>query len=623
MKFRYDISFLRAFAVISVMFFHFKIPFFQGGFLGVDVFFVISGFLMTQIIVRKFEDNSFSLLQFYKKRIIRIVPALQLLLWFVLLVSVIFLLKVDISQNAKYSFLASCFVSNIYFYKYVDYFNSADNILLHTWTLGIEWQFYMLYPLLLISLKKIFPFKRKVFFIIILSLTLLSFFLMLYYSNQATNFSFYLLPTRFWELSIGGCAFFISNKIKPSILVRTGLALTSIVVLLLSIVTISSATLWPSVYTLIPVCATFLIIVVNVDLDFFKNKFTNFLGNISYSLYLWHWVLYVLFKNFGLASRQHVILLIILSILFSYFSYKYIEGNKRIARLRYIFLSTILLWICSAFLFAYPKNTITDWMSIYQNKKYIIGEFRDNYVKTEKNGQYNPCGCAILSDESFSDYNFKKCLTLSDKKPNILLIGDSHMAQFSSSMRKWKEYNVLEASAAYILPLKNARGKEPSEKLMNYIYEDFIPNNAEKIDLIIISAHWLMQKDPNINYTNQELERRIQSTTRFFKRKNLNFLIIGQTESYTLDYPRILMLRQLSRNGTDFLDLQSLEMNVFLKKLFNEDHYIDIYRTSEVIRYDSIRLKPYMFDTNHLTKFGADQIADKIVLERVKKTLEK
>ena len=100
------------------MFFHFKIPFFTGGFLGVDVFFVISGFLMTQIVLRKFETDSFSVLEFYKKRVLRIIPALQFLLWFVLLASMVVLLQPDIALNAKYSALASVFVSNIYFWKY-------------------------------------------------------------------------------------------------------------------------------------------------------------------------------------------------------------------------------------------------------------------------------------------------------------------------------------------------------------------------------------------------------------------------------------------------------------------------------------------------------------------------
>ena len=161
MKFRTDISFLRAVSVLVVMLFHFQVKPFQGGFIGVDVFFVISGFLMTQIILKGMDTEKFSLKQFYIKRINRIIPPLQILLLFVLFISVVFFFQSDLRLNAKYAFLANFFVSNIYFWKYIDYFSSTDNILLHTWSLGVEWQFYLIYPLLILLLKPLIKKNNK------------------------------------------------------------------------------------------------------------------------------------------------------------------------------------------------------------------------------------------------------------------------------------------------------------------------------------------------------------------------------------------------------------------------------------------------------------------------------
>ncbi|SEW15512.1 acyltransferase family protein [Kaistella antarctica] len=623
MKFRYDISFLRAFSVIAVMFFHFKIPFFTGGFLGVDVFFVISGFLMTQIVLRKFETDSFSVLEFYKKRVLRIIPALQFLLWFVLLASMVVLLQPDIALNAKYSALASVFVSNIYFWKYVNYFTSGDNILLHTWTLGVEWQFYLLYPLLLLLLKNYFKTRRQLFSSIIVSVTLFSLCLMLYLYKSDNNFTFYMLPTRFWELSVGGCAYLASSKINLTKTVKNNLVAGSIVILIGAVYLISEKVLWPSWYTLIPVLATVAILTLNADLKIFQNKFINFLGNISYSLYLWHWVWYVLLNNFGYASGKYVVILILLSVFSAFISYRFVENNKRIATLKYISISMVAILATCAVLYKYPSNFLTQKISLYNNKNYEIGNFKGEYIKNSKDAQFNPCNCFITNNQELKEYDFSNCLEINANKPNVLLLGDSHAAQFSASLRHLKQYNIMEASAGYAFPLIETRGKKDSQLLMNYIYGKFLPLNSKKIDLVIISAHWLMKDNANLNYTLDEIKQQLLQTTAFLNRNKIKYLIIGQTEYYTLDYPRIVMLKNLGRNENEFVNEKGLEMNIFLKKIVPAENYIDIYRSSNLIHFDQNKEMPYMFDSNHFSSYGADQVLDKIVLERIIEKIRK
>ncbi len=621
MKFRYDISFLRAFSVIAVMFFHFKIPFFTGGFLGVDVFFVISGFLMTQIVLRRFESDTFSLIEFYKKRVVRIIPALQFLLWFVLVASVLILLKPDIALNAKYSALASLFLSNIYYWKYVDYFTSGDNILLHTWTLGVEWQFYLLYPLLLLLCKNYFKFRKQLFLILLSVVTLLSLLLMLYLSKSDNNFAFYMLPTRLWELSIGGIAYLISSKIKLSNNARNILVTSSIFILIAAVYFISEKIVWPSSYTMIPVMATVIVLAVNADLKIFKNKGVNFLGNISYSLYLWHWVWYVLLNNFGYASGKYVVILILLSVFFAYISYRFIENNKRIATIKYISISMMGLILVSVILFKYPSKFITQKISLYNNENYAIGTFKHDYIKNLKNDQFNPCNCFITDNQKLQEYNFSNCLKLSTNKPNVLLLGDSHAAQYSKSLRRITEYNIMEASGGYAFPLIDTRGKPETKELMNYIFQKFLPVNGNKIDLVIVSVHWMMKDNSHLNYSNEEIKEQILKTTDFLRKNNIKYLIVGQSEFYTLDYPRVLLLGNFGRNENEFVNVKGLEMNDFLKKIISRDNYIDIYNTPNVIHFNKDSKMPYMFDSNHFTSYGADQVIDNIVHKRIKDKL--
>ncbi|MCG2431658.1 acyltransferase family protein [Aequorivita xiaoshiensis] len=289
-QFRYDIGFLRAIAVISVLFFHFKVPFFDGGFLGVDIFFVISGYLMTRIVLNGFTRNNFSLKEFYLKRVKRIFPVLIVVGFVILLVSILLFLNKDAAQNAKNVVFSSMFISNIYYWLYNGYFDSASqgNIFLHSWSLSVEWQFYLVYPLLLLVVKRFYLNNRKAFNIGFLGFTLISLVLCLWVTQFDNSFAFYMFPTRAWEMTIGGIAFLyatpLENKFEYNL--RRAIVIIGYLTLLVSIVLIDSSDLWPSYYTIIPAVATFLIIAFNIDFKFLHSRGVQFFGDISYSLYL-------------------------------------------------------------------------------------------------------------------------------------------------------------------------------------------------------------------------------------------------------------------------------------------------------------------------------------------------
>lgn len=621
MQFRTDISFLRALSVVIVMFFHFQIFGFSGGFIGVDIFFVISGFLMTQIIIKNFDKGVFSLKEFYYKRIKRIMPALQFVLFFILLISAVFFFQSDLRLNAKYILLADFFVSNIYFWKYQDYFSSTDNILLHTWSLGVEWQFYLVYPIILLMIRRFYFKRKKIFWSILLGITILSFILASFISKNNVNFAFYTLPSRFWELSLGGLAFALSQVWKPIQMMKYLLVFLSLGIIILCNVLISENHLWPSILTLLPVLSTAIILTINIDISLFNDKLTKLFGDISYSLYLWHWPWFVLFKYFGLLGGTYTVLLIIISIASAYLSYRFVEKNNYFSSLIFILFSTFLITGLSLFFYIKPEKV--KGLSIYQNKKFEIGNYQSEYLKSQKEKQFNPCHCFITNQQTIKDFDYQKCLKFSATKKNILLIGDSHAAQFSASFRELSQYNIMEVSAGYTFPLTISKGKKVMVNLMQSVFTDFIPTNSHRIDLVIISAHWLMRHNPEINYSSKEIIEKIKETTDFLQKNKIKFLIIGQSEAYEITYPKILMLQNFGEQESSFIKIEAKEINEVLKKEIDNQHYIDIYNSPEIKHFEQYKEMPYMFDGNHFTKYGADQIIEKLVLPRINEKFSK
>jgi peptidoglycan/LPS O-acetylase OafA/YrhL len=299
MKFRYDINALRALAVTAVVLFHYKVDFVPGGFVGVDVFFVISGYLMTSIIMGRLAKGRFSIWDFYYDRAKRIVPGL-LGMCFVLLAAGYFLL-----EPATYHYLGSTsiaallFFSNFRFWEATGYFDAQSDTkwLLHTWSLSVEWQFYMVYPVLLMGLHRFERTRRSIVpilgFIAILSVLLCIWFsredpiaIFNLYPQRAS--AFYLLPQRAWELLAGGIValqFRNGEQKYSSILLASGLLFIAI-----SIFFYDKNTPWPSYWALLPVIGTCLVIAANrADALPFQNPIIQTIGKWSYSIYLWHW----------------------------------------------------------------------------------------------------------------------------------------------------------------------------------------------------------------------------------------------------------------------------------------------------------------------------------------------
>lgn len=332
MQYRREIDGLRAVAVIPVIFFHADFTLFSGGYVGVDIFFVISGYLITSIIIEELEQGEFSILHFYERRARRILPAL----FFVMLCCIPFawmwMLPSQLKAFSQSLIAVSVFVSNIFFWRESGYFAAASETkpLLHTWSLAVEEQYYVLFPIFLILFWR---FGRNPVYYSILFISIISLLLSEWGWRNHHVANFYLTPTRVWELLAGSiCALLLFGKAqKPNNLMSAfGLAL-----IVSAIFFYDENTPFPSIYALTPVVGTALIIMFGAHgtwvAQLLSRKLFVGIGLVSYSAYLWHQPLFAFARVRSLYEPEQwlMVLLSATSLAMAYFSWRYIERPFR------------------------------------------------------------------------------------------------------------------------------------------------------------------------------------------------------------------------------------------------------------------------------------------------------
>ena len=333
--FRTDINALRAIAVVAVVLYHLGVPGISGGFAGVDVFFVISGYLITGHIAEQCAVGRFSLLAFYGARLRRIFPALALVCVVCLAWGWLYVLPTDYIDQARHAAAAIFFVSNQAFAGERGYFDASalSKPLLHTWSLAIEGQFYLFLPLLFLFAQRL---RRNLGPGVIGALLLASFAWCVYLGSQDAGAPFYSLSARAWELLAGGWLALRRWK-KPAPALANAGSIAALLGLLLCFTVVDAKTVWPGVWTLLPVAATCLMLAAQ-DGPWLRPWLSSWplqrLGDISYSLYLWHWPLLVFLHSqieasdrmFGAGDRW---LLLGASVLLATLSWKYVELPTR------------------------------------------------------------------------------------------------------------------------------------------------------------------------------------------------------------------------------------------------------------------------------------------------------
>jgi len=597
-NFRFDISFLRIFAVFAVVFYHYNIFPLRSGFVGVDIFFVISGYLMTKIILLSFDKNNFNLWQFYKRRVVRIFPALLVLITlFAFIVS--YFVPTQLFQYLRSAYSSSLFFSNIVYYINNGYFSSSshNNFLLHTWSLSVEWQFYMIYPVILMFLKKIYSTSSRMFIGSFVGLIVLSFLSMIYFCIKDIDFSFYIFFTRAWEMLFGGLAFLFSNTVKSiKQNIKVFLSILSYLILGLCVVLFGSQK-WPSILTIIPVVATTLIIWLNVHFKFFTNKFSKYLGDISYSLYLYHWPIYVLSMFFGAnLDIRNRFFLIVISFICAVVSFEFVEKRSYLKSLKWILFSSVLIFIGTFSLSKLDGN-------LYSKEIGNLMNVTNNYVKADGKKQYNIGSKHFTGDKPFNTFDLSFLKFTNNGKKNVVLLGDSHAGMFAQTFENLdkKNINLIQITADATYPMLNSKSElKQSVDYFNYVFNDFFKINKNKIDLVVIVSNYSV-------YSQEELDAKINFTNHYFNKLKLDCIYLGQTQTYPIEFPTYIYMKK--RYNTDI----PLEDEIFRKNSSINNHlklklgskYIDILNCKiKILSEDNY---PYMYDNNHLTFYGTEQ----------------
>jgi len=328
-KYRPDIDGLRAVAILSVVGFHAFPEKVQGGFIGVDVFFVISGFLISTIIFSSLERGRFSFFEFYVRRIRRIFPALIFVMFVCFVVGWFTLLSYDFKSLGKHISAGAIFVSNFVLWKESGYFDAAAETkpLLHLWSLAIEEQFYIFWPIFMFFAWK----RRWNFLFITLVIGVASFIINIYLTTVNQTAAFYLSTSRFWELMSGGLLAYIAlHKPKLNNLYENIQALIGFSCLIAGLFLLNKSSAFPGYWALLPVIGSVLIISAGsgayLNRVFLANKIMIWIGLISYPLYLWHWpILSYLRITEGEPSFQLKLFAIVLSVLLAWLTVKYVE----------------------------------------------------------------------------------------------------------------------------------------------------------------------------------------------------------------------------------------------------------------------------------------------------------
>ena len=337
-SYRSDIDGLRAVAVVPVVLYHAGVPWLGGGFIGVDVFFVISGFLITSIIAPELESGKFSLLRFYERRARRILPALFFVLAASFLAATVMLLPGAFEAFGKSLLSTLGFVSNVWFWRSsTGYFAHASEFLplLHTWSLAVEEQFYVFYPLALALLMR---WGRRTMIVAIAATSLLSLALAVWATPQMPAASFYLLPTRAWELGFGAL---VALGVAPRRMHQTAREMLSAIALLAILVPMvfyDANTTFPGLAAVPPVLGATLLIMIGATGSSTLHRLLGAraivsVGLISYSLYLWHWPVLAYFRVAVADPHLPVALAILavgLSSAMAYLSWRYVERPFRV-----------------------------------------------------------------------------------------------------------------------------------------------------------------------------------------------------------------------------------------------------------------------------------------------------
>jgi peptidoglycan/LPS O-acetylase OafA/YrhL len=613
-KYRADINGLRAIAVLAVLVDHIGIGFFGGGYLGVDVFFVISGYLISGIILTEVKAGDFSVARFYERRIRRILPALVAMMGATLLLAWIYFLPFEMESFSRSLLAATFCVSNMFFWGRSGYFEALSTAkpLLHTWSLAVEEQFYFVFPLFLLFIYKIFR-RRVDATVVVLFVLSLALGLAAAYVRPAA--AFYLAPARAWELLLGAVLTLDICPQARSPVTRNIVTLTGLILILASIVVFSANTLYPGIANLVPCIGAALIIGGGRTGNSFAGSLLStrpmvFIGLISYSLYLWHWPIIVMHRMGLLPTDGYPLaidegLIIIVSILVATLSWKYVETPFRSKQVSKSLLYRSALASVAVLVVAAGAMLATHGLpSRFQPQVARIASF----LEYDPRPVSRAGTCFVEAEYSHAELDPGVCMHWDPAKKNYLLVGDSHAAHLWYGLAKeFPELNVMQATAAGCKPTVDPayhEDKRHCRRLIDYVNFEYLP--AHKVDAILIEAVWRDEDLPMLVHTLEYAKQHAGSVVLF-----------GPMVQYDASLPRVLAVSMLKndpgypfRHRLPFLTDLDDKMAELAKK--EGVKYISLVKT--LCGPDSCETRagtdiPMLYDYGHLTVEGSTHVA--------------
>ncbi|MCB0272754.1 MAG: acyltransferase [Bdellovibrionales bacterium] len=509
LSYRTEIDGLRALSILGVLFFHLNKNLLPGGFVGVDVFFVISGYLITSGIEKNIQNHTFSFAHFYIRRIRRIFPALFACVIFTLILGAWVLMPEEFSYLAQASQYTSLQISNFFFFKQLNYFQEGYNTssLLHTWSLGIEEQFYLLWPLLLFVLYR--TCKPSLKFYVLLVILLTSFGASIWVTKDAPRAAFYLLPMRLWELMMGGLLVFpkistLRARLSPVLLDLVNLLGVGFILVSFFFITPEG---FPGYKAAIPCLGACFVIFANTQATTRSAKILMlqplpFLGKISYSLYLLHWPIIIFYRigflRENLAPFEYVLLSAV-CILFAHASWRWIENpfrkhqslqdenlflvsfqQKQKNKTSSFAIHTVFVWALAVSLclvavaHQIKSNNGWSWRLTFEPKEDELRYVKNSYCR--------------FSDENDPFEKKRKCITGKKDAPvTVGLFGDSHAGHYFEATKMWADQHQQSMFFAFANRCPAVLGDlfvidrtiENKEKAA----QDFLQNNIDQEEL--------------------------------------------------------------------------------------------------------------------------------------------
>jgi peptidoglycan/LPS O-acetylase OafA/YrhL len=611
--YRRDIDGLRAVAILSVLLYHSGTGLFPGGYVGVDVFFVISGFLITGIIAREVDAGRFSILGFYERRARRIMPALMVMLGFVLCAAAYLFFPDDFAKVPKSALLTTLFVSNIGFFLETGYFaGSAETVpLLHTWSLAVEEQFYLGFPLLLILIARFMPQWRVAF---IAGISLLSFILAIATQASGSGFAFYLPPPRAWELFIGALLALGAFPAIASRWLREAVAFAGLAAIACAALFFDKTTIFPGINALFPVFGAAALILCAPRTWVGRLLETGPMvgvGLISYSLYLWHWPL-IVFTEYVTDTRLAggvSVAVISASFAAAYLSWRWIERPFRSVaafdrRRVFGWAGTSMTLACAVSLAMMATN---GWPARFSPETLRMDSARRDI---------SPARASCITD-AIGGLR-PDCTLGAPVPPTTILWGDSHGVELAwaigeqQAQRQGSLIQRTRASCPPILgygPIANA----PDCATANQQIFDMIAANPD-LRTVILTGFWA---DPA--YRAGQNPEKLDQTIRALRALNRNVVLIGTVPQQPFDVPR--HLARLTQNdapteGVGVRWTKYLKQSEWIRARYRRWRSIGvkIWEPADTLcttQYCAVMRDgvPLYFDKHHLSLSGARLIA--------------